>query len=582
MELLKILNAGGRELLVRDLAKERGPLLVIADGEGVRLDVAAAPDDRVIGAVIRTEDGWNLATSDASSPVVAGAKSGGDLPLVGGSALMLGGFVFRLESDVAVSGRVLLWRVDRGPVSSENVVSGRNVVAVDGLSERLAVNPAVARATLCEFYPSAEGIEVIAADGSRLSVPAAHIFACGSFEGIVLEASEALAAMKTRHPFSYPSRHVRERLLFALVGAAAVFFAAAFLNRMARNAESRLSESRGAVRIAPTWKGGGVATYSGDAYLYMLSAYREMPLILGPRPSPSAADLIRRAEQLKDDPDVVRMAAFLRQVTELQKVVLSCRWSELDVLLAKVDREMFVRTDGLEFLNDIRELSVCANSTAPRLTYEFTDLACTNRLELQEKAEKAISDLDDNVFIQAPEVKRYLDQATIVRDEAMAYVKARERVLEKGEGLAELRAVFSRLRDLLDGPAYAPLFERETKLWQTYLTKRIADILAECDKSDGNTADATSLSGLCDLAEDMGVSPERRQGWNEAVKRIGRKLETRCQKLYQQYRLTAGSHPEEAARILDELVVISAGNEKFNTWARREKARRAESEGKGK
>ena len=200
MELLKILNAGGRELLVRDLAKERGPLLVIADGEGVRLDVAAAPDDRVIGAVIRTEDGWNLATSDASSPVVAGAKSGGDLPLVGGSALMLGGFVFRLESDVAVSGRILLWRVDRGPVSSENVVSGRNVVAVDGLSDRLAVNPAVARDTLCEFYPSAEGIEVIAADGSRLSVPAAHVFACGSFEGIVLEASEALEAMKTDVP----------------------------------------------------------------------------------------------------------------------------------------------------------------------------------------------------------------------------------------------------------------------------------------------------------------------------------------------------------------------------------------------
>ena len=80
MELLKILNAEGRELLVRDLAKERGPLLVIADGEAVRLGAAAAPADRVIGAVIRTEDGWNLATSDASSPVVAGAKSGGDLP----------------------------------------------------------------------------------------------------------------------------------------------------------------------------------------------------------------------------------------------------------------------------------------------------------------------------------------------------------------------------------------------------------------------------------------------------------------------------------------------------------------------
>lgn len=577
MELLKILNAEGRELLVRDLAEERGPLLVIAEGESVRLGVSAASDDRVIGAVIRTEDGWNLASSDSSSPVVAGAKSGGDLPLVGGSALVLGGFVFRLESDVAVSGRVLLWRVDKGTVSSENIVSGRNVVAVDGLSDRLTVNPAVARDIVCEFYPAADGVEVIAADGSRLSVPAAQIFACGRFEGIVLEGSEAVAAMKSRRPFSHPGRHVRERLLFALVGAATVIFGAAFLNRMTRAAEARLAEPRGAVRVASTWKGGGVSTYSDDAYLYMLSAYREMPVILGPRPSPTAADLIRRAELLKDDPDVVRMAAFLRQVTELQEVVLSCRWNELDALLAKVDREMFVRADGLVFLDDIRELSVCANTTAPRLITEITDIACTNHVALQAKAEKALADLHDNIFGNAPEVRRYLDQAANMREDVVAYVTARERLLEKGEGINELRTVFSLLRAELDEPAYEPLFARETKLWQTYLTERIATILAESEK--GGSAAVGSLTGLCELAEDMGVPAERLQTWNEEVKRISRKLETRCQSLYQQYRLTAGSDPAAAERILDELISISAGNEKFNGWANREKARRAESEG---
>lgn len=572
METLKILNADGKEVLARDLSGEQGPLLVIADGDMLRLERSAVAEDRVIGAVVRTEDGWSLASSNADSPVVAGPRSEGDLPLSTGNALVLEGFVFRLETDVAASGQALLWRVGKGRVAFENVYAGRNFVAVDGLTGKLAVNPAVVRDVVCEFYLSADGVEVIAGDGTRLTVERGRIFACGGFEGMVLDASEAQAAMKTRNPFSYPGRHVRQGLLLALVGAAAVFFVAAFLNRSVRRTESLLENPRGAVRLEAQQEEPVVPTYFGDSFLFLLSAYREMPAILGPRPSPAAADLIRRAELMKDDPEVGRMATFLRQVTDLQETVLANRWSDLDSQLAKVDREMFVRTDGLGFLSDLRELEACANRTAPRFIYEITDVACTNREEVLAVATEALEDLNDNIFSSAPEVKAFISQLASRREVIMDYVAARARVLSEGVGVSELHAVFDRMKSELSEEVYGPIFEREFKLWKEYLVRRVEAILAD----NGTTREVGQLAALCDFADAVGISPDQRNAWHDRVKAMTHALELKCQALYQQYRLTAGSNPAEAKRLLDELVSVSAGNQKFGSWARREQARWAE------
>lgn len=576
METLKILNADGKVVLTRDLSGERGPLLVIVTDGSLRLETSSASGDNVIGAVVRTEDGWSLASSNASVPVVSGSKTDGDLPLVAGNSLVLGEFVFRLETDVSVSGRMLVWRVGKGRFCAESVLEGRNSVAIDGLSGKLAVNPAVARDVVCEFYPTPEGVEVIAGDGSRLAVENARIFACGGFEGMVMEAGEAQAAMKTGNPFSYPGRHVRQGLLLALVVAAAVFFVAAFLNRSAERVESRLANPRGAVRLDLQQKEPDLPTYFGDSFLFLLSAYREMPTILGPRPSPTAADLIRRSELIKDDPKVQRMVSFLRQVTELQKTVLANRWGDLHALLDKADREMFVRTDGLPFLADLRELETCANRTAPRFTYQVTDIACTNQEEVLSSAYEALEDLKDNVFSSAPEVKSFIAQLVNRREVVMEYIAARQRVLTNDTGVAELHTAFDRLKSELEEEAYAPIFEREGKLWKEYLVRRIEAVISE----NGKTQAVGQLTALCDFADAVGISPDQKLAWHDRVKAITRSLEAKCQALYQRYRLAAGSNPAEADRLLDELVSVSAGNEKFGTWARREKARRADSDGK--
>lgn len=572
METLKILNVEGKVVLTQDLSNERGPLLVVVAGDTLRLGPSAAADERVIGAVVRTEDGWNLASSDAASPVVSGSRSEGDLPLAVGNALVLEGYVFRLETDVAASGHVLLWRAGKGRVSAENIFAGRNFVAVDGLTGKLSVNPAVARDVVCEFYSVANGVDVIAPDGTRLSVENARIFACGGFEGMVLEASEAQAAMKTRNPFSYPGRFVREGILLALAGAAAVFFFAAFLNREVKSTARLLEAPRGAERLDAPLAEPAVSTYFGDAFLYLLSAYREMTDILGPRPSPAAADLIRRAELMKDEPEVLRMATFLRQVTDYQETVLANRWSDLDAQLEKADREMFVRTDGMRFLGDLHELSTCANRAAPRFIYEITDLACTNREELLVAAHAAVEDLKDNIFSSAPEVQAFLAQLESRREVIMDYIAARQRVLSDGTGVVEIHSVYDRLKSELDEEVYRPIFDRENGLWKDYLVRRIEAILSDRERS----REIGQLAALCDFADAVGISPDRRLAWNSRVKELTRTLEMQCQKLYQQYRLTAGSNPAEADRLLDELVSVSEGNEKFGAWARREKARRAE------
>lgn len=575
MEMLKILNAGGDELLSRDLAGESGSLLVIVSDGGVRLEAAAGREDRVIGAVVRTDDGWSVVTADPASPVMSGAGFAGDQPLVVGGAIVLAGFVFRMESDVATSGRVLLWRVTGGKVAAENVVEGRNTVAVDGISGRLTVNPAVVREQLCEFYPTADGIEVVVADGSRLSVGYAHVFACGGFEGMVLGADKAAAAMKSRNPFALAGRHVRRRILMALAGAVGVFFVAALINRAAVNAEARLSVPRGAQRIESQRFASAVPTYSGDAYVYLLSAYREMPLILGPRPSPAAADLVRRAESMKDDPEVCRMAAFLKQVSELQETVLANRWSELDAQLSKADLEMFTRADGNGFLADVRELAACANRTAPRLTYEITDLACTNREEIIAKSMKIIMELKDNIFYQTPEVRQAFARMMSRGELLDEFIEARARVLKDGTGIDELRTVFTRMRAELDEEAYDPVFKREIELMKGFVVRRAGEILADAGKTG-----VEQLASLCDLADDVGVSPDQSKVWREQARTAIRAIDLKCQSLYQQYRLTPASDPA-ADRILDELIAASPARGKFGSWARREKERRSkEAEGK--
>ena len=64
MENLKVYGVDGKVLLERDLADEKGPLMILA-GDEPRLVTAVEQGAEVLGALVRDEDGWVLASAKA-------------------------------------------------------------------------------------------------------------------------------------------------------------------------------------------------------------------------------------------------------------------------------------------------------------------------------------------------------------------------------------------------------------------------------------------------------------------------------------------------------------------------------------
>ena len=66
MENLKIYGQDGKAVLERDLAEDKGPLMVLA-GDVPRLVDVVEQGVEVIGALVRDEDGWVLASAKADA-----------------------------------------------------------------------------------------------------------------------------------------------------------------------------------------------------------------------------------------------------------------------------------------------------------------------------------------------------------------------------------------------------------------------------------------------------------------------------------------------------------------------------------
>ena len=77
MEKLKIFSKGGETLLERDLAGAERPLMILAGEKPELVEVVPSGAD-VLGALVRDEDGWTLASAKADMPVSSGPKSGSD------------------------------------------------------------------------------------------------------------------------------------------------------------------------------------------------------------------------------------------------------------------------------------------------------------------------------------------------------------------------------------------------------------------------------------------------------------------------------------------------------------------------
>ena len=67
MEKLKIFSAGGEIALERDLADVKKPLMLLAGDEPQLVETVPQGAD-VIGALVRDEDGWTLASAKDDMP----------------------------------------------------------------------------------------------------------------------------------------------------------------------------------------------------------------------------------------------------------------------------------------------------------------------------------------------------------------------------------------------------------------------------------------------------------------------------------------------------------------------------------
>ena len=83
MENLKIYGTDGKVILERDLGGEKGPLMVLA-GDAPRLVDAVEQGAEILGALVRDEDGWVLASAKTDLPVASGSKRAQSSPLAAG------------------------------------------------------------------------------------------------------------------------------------------------------------------------------------------------------------------------------------------------------------------------------------------------------------------------------------------------------------------------------------------------------------------------------------------------------------------------------------------------------------------
>lgn len=586
MEHLKILDSSGRTLAERALEpSEKGPILVVADGAGVRLVPAVAAGERLVAALVRDVDGWTLAAADAATPVVCGAKRAGSFALVAGSACSVADYVFRLESDVALSGNVLLWRVGKSAVAAENVASGRNLVAADALrGGSLTVNPAVPGVVRFEFYPTVDGLDIVLPSGGRTRIAARLVFAVGDFTGLLLPAADAAAALRSGNPFSYPSRGVRVRLMAALLGVGLVVLLGAYLSREAARVERLADAPRGVRAVVGTPV--TAAVDDDDAYIYMLAFYRDLPLVLGARRSPVADDFIARAAGLGESAEVARAARFLKDVTAIQDLVAARRWDELAARLKGIDREMFTIANATRFLEDVQEVLTCASKLIPEAARTVCRASAAEREAINAKVARTFADMSDNLFVQSDSLKGWFQGVREKRTALFDYLAVRDRVCASDGARAAadveaLRASFATLVQVF-GDDLAAVSEDLRRELEGFVTATLQRLTMRFRTATDFAPEMSAIVPLCELAADVGIAADRVRAWRQDAQRIDRLVDTRFRACYQEYRLTAADNPARARQLIDEMLAISQTSNKFYAWARRERARLDAADAEGK
>lgn len=577
MEKLKIYGADGSALMERDLADEKGPLMVIAGDEPRLADVVRQGED-VLGALVRDEDGWVLASAKADVPVVSGSKRAQSSPLAAGVSCKLGPWTFRLDAAVVGVGPMMLWRVGSGAVAAERLVQGRNIVvaAEDG---SIAVNPPVSGGeTLCEVFPSSDGVDVVTlgADANRLSVGRNVLFSVGRFQAMAMDAADAAAAVKSGNPFSWPARKTRAALMAGIVAVAFVCLCAAFVARQRRGVEAALAAKTGAVQSQRHRDISAFEFSDEDVMVYDNAFIRSLRMILKAERSPVTRDLIKRGMQLmghvggagseEKEKNLAAQVRFLKDVDAIQAAVLKGDWEGLSALLAAVDKSAFVRFDADTFLADAVEISDFVQVKLPEFFLSVSAAGSAGLAETGKHVEACFDALNDNLFMSGTVVSRERYAANERWNALSGFIPVRDRFLSgDAPGVAPILDAWQSFVEVFDedDPAFAPIVARERGVLTEALKKRAA------------AADDVSLISLCDLGEAVGMDDSAIGDWRRRAEAARKELAARYRQLYSDYRMKAAVAPAapETHAVLDEMIALGLAENTFHQWALREKER---------
>ena len=574
-EKLKIFSANGETLLERDLTEAAKPLMLLA-GESPQLVETVPQGADVLGALVRDEDGWTLASAKDDQPVSSGPKTGTDFHLTAGVACALGPWVFRIEREGAGTGTVLLWRVGSSAVAADPLVQGRNQVAAakDGA---YAVNPAVAGAELCSIFPTAEGVDVTASDGGaqRLSVPFATLFAVGRFQGMALPASDAAAAVKSGRPFGWPARRTRAGLMAMLLLVGLVALAALSFTKKKASVDELIGAKRGPEQVARKLAADENNT-DEDALVYQSSFFRSLPFILQAARSPITRDLIKRGQQISGhvggtnakeyEREIQDIMKFLKAVDDIQDAAQKGNWASLKKTLAAADRKMFTRCDADKFYSDAQELADFITVELPKFFVSASAIGASGSADAEKRIRARFRALLNNLFMSGKIAHRERDSAEQRWQAISAYVQARARFLSSSAAAgADLRNAWADFVDAFDSEedVFAPMLKRERELLMQAIVKR------------AETASSVSLIHLCALGEAVGVDNARLAQWQARATAARKELARQYREKYSDYRMRAAVAPAapETLAVLDEMIALGLEDNSFHQWALREKAR---------
>ena len=584
---IQIFNTKGEQVAESELADELRTIMIV-EAEGTpRFVSTVGSSDVIVAALVRDEDGWTIASADAAKPVRSGAKSTPDMHLSPGLTCRIGDLTFRLDRPVAGTGGMLLWRYDGSSISADQVLGGENVVALNRETNLAEINPSIADNELFSFFPTSEGIEVSTrGDGAdRLSVAPRTLFSVGGFEGMFLTAEEAAQALRTSHPFVWPSRAIRARLKIAFLAIGAIFgIAAAFLMR-ARMYERLDAEPHGAVAIDV--KGGLLPpNYSEEPMIFNITFFKMLPFVLSAEPNTVTEDLIQRGSKLSADPRIERKVAFLKDVTTIQRSILTERWEELRNVLAAVDGKTFVEFDAAAFYEDAKELSEFVSEKLPeRLVESSAPGKSAEFSKLRTDIEACFVNLSSNIFVTGPVMERERDNARTLISEVAAYVRARDAVsgkLADGSKLVatDFRALYDAyaviVANLQTGDAiYGPILDREKKEVRRIIEQGVSYVFSrKADEDSGMSA--TLLEPLSILAETAEIPAQKVAEWRKLAREAVKKVDSFYRALYARYRSELLSDPARAAATLEEILAVGDTGNGFHKWALREKKRIAD------